>query len=81
MLLPARVRKQRVILLAMVWLVASFLLVAASSTMPMLIGTQLARGWPWPWWERSASPMRRTCSPGLPGERPRWMPTPSPPVR
>jgi MFS transporter, SET family, sugar efflux transporter len=44
MLLPARVRKQRVILLAMVWLVASFLLVAASSTMPMLIGTQLARG-------------------------------------
>jgi MFS transporter, SET family, sugar efflux transporter len=43
-LLPARVRKQRVILLGMVLLVAYFLLVAASSSMPLLIGTQLARG-------------------------------------
>jgi SET family sugar efflux transporter-like MFS transporter len=43
-LLPARVRKQRVILLGMVLFVAYFLLVAASSSMPLLIGTQLARG-------------------------------------
>jgi len=44
MLLPARVRKQRVILLGMLLFVAYFLLVAASSSMPLLIGTQLARG-------------------------------------
>jgi MFS transporter, SET family, sugar efflux transporter len=44
MLLPARVRKQRVILLGMVLFVAYFGLVAASSSMPLLIGTQLARG-------------------------------------
>jgi SET family sugar efflux transporter-like MFS transporter len=44
MLLPARVRKQRVILLGMALFVAYFLLVAASSSMPLLIGTQLARG-------------------------------------
>jgi len=44
MLLPARVRKQRVILLGMVLFVAYFLLVAASSSMPLLIGTQVARG-------------------------------------
>jgi MFS transporter, SET family, sugar efflux transporter len=44
MLLPARVRKQWVILLGMVLLVAYFLLVAASSSMPLLIGTQVARG-------------------------------------
>jgi SET family sugar efflux transporter-like MFS transporter len=43
-LLPARVRKRRVILLGMVLLVAYFLLVAATSSMPLLIGTQLARG-------------------------------------
>jgi SET family sugar efflux transporter-like MFS transporter len=43
-LLPARVRKQSVILLGMVLFVAYFLLVAASSSMPLLIGTQLARG-------------------------------------
>jgi SET family sugar efflux transporter-like MFS transporter len=43
-LLPARVRKQWVILLGMVLFVAYFLLVAASSSMPPLIGTQLARG-------------------------------------
>jgi SET family sugar efflux transporter-like MFS transporter len=43
-LLPARVRKQRVILLGMVLFVAYFGLVAASSSMPPLIGTQLARG-------------------------------------
>ena len=44
MLLPTRVRKQRVILLGMVLFVAYFGLVAASSSMPLLIGTQLARG-------------------------------------
>jgi SET family sugar efflux transporter-like MFS transporter len=43
-LLPARVRKQWVILLGMVLFVAHFLLVAASSSMPLLIGTQVARG-------------------------------------
>ena len=43
-LLPARMRKHRAILLGMVLFVAYFLLVAASSTMPLLIGTQLARG-------------------------------------
>jgi SET family sugar efflux transporter-like MFS transporter len=43
-LLPARMRKQQVILLGMVLFVAYFLLVAASSTMPLLVGTQLARG-------------------------------------
>jgi MFS_1 like family len=43
-LLPARVRKQWVILLGMVLFVAYFLLVAASSSMPLLIGTQVARG-------------------------------------
>jgi SET family sugar efflux transporter-like MFS transporter len=43
-LLPARVRKQWVILLGMVLFVAYFLLVAASSSMPPLIGTQVARG-------------------------------------
>jgi MFS transporter, SET family, sugar efflux transporter len=43
-LLPARVRKQWVILLGMGLFVAYFLLVAVSSTMPLLIGTQLARG-------------------------------------
>jgi MFS transporter, SET family, sugar efflux transporter len=44
MLLPARVRKQRVILVGMVLFVAYFLLVAVSSSMPLLIGTQVARG-------------------------------------
>ncbi|MGC9669545.1 sugar efflux transporter [Planosporangium sp. 12N6] len=43
-LLPARARKQRVILLGMLTFVAYFLLVAVSSTVPLLIGTQLARG-------------------------------------
>ncbi|GII25043.1 MFS transporter [Planosporangium mesophilum] len=43
-LLPARVRKQRVILLGMLVFVTYFLLVAVSSTMPLLIGTQVARG-------------------------------------
>jgi SET family sugar efflux transporter-like MFS transporter len=43
-LLPARVRKHSVILLGMGLFVAYFLLVAASSSMPLLIGTQLARG-------------------------------------
>ena len=42
--LPARVRKPWVILLGMLLFVAYFLLVAASSSMPLLIGTQLARG-------------------------------------
>jgi MFS transporter, SET family, sugar efflux transporter len=44
MLLPARVRKQWVILLGMVVFVAYFLLVAVSSSMLPLIGTQVARG-------------------------------------
>jgi SET family sugar efflux transporter-like MFS transporter len=44
MLLPARVRPKRVILLGMLMFVAYFLLVALSSTMPLLIGTQLVRG-------------------------------------
>jgi MFS transporter, SET family, sugar efflux transporter len=44
MLLPARVRKQWMILLGMGLFVAYFLLVAVSSTMPLLIGTQVARG-------------------------------------
>jgi SET family sugar efflux transporter-like MFS transporter len=44
LLLPARVRKQRVILLGMLLFVAYFLLVAVSSSMPLLIGTQVARG-------------------------------------
>jgi MFS transporter, SET family, sugar efflux transporter len=43
-LLPARVRKQWVILAGMALFVAYFVLVAASSTMPQLIGTQVARG-------------------------------------
>jgi MFS transporter, SET family, sugar efflux transporter len=43
-LLPARVRKRRVIVAGMVLFVAYFLLVAATSSMPLLIGTQLARG-------------------------------------
>jgi MFS transporter, SET family, sugar efflux transporter len=43
-LLPARVGKQRVILLGMLLLTAYFLLVAASSSMPLLVGTQVARG-------------------------------------
>jgi SET family sugar efflux transporter-like MFS transporter len=43
-LLPARVRTRWVILLGMVLFVAYFLLVAASSSMPLLIGTQVARG-------------------------------------
>jgi MFS transporter, SET family, sugar efflux transporter len=43
-LLPARVRKQWVILPGMVLFVAYFLLVAASSSMPLLVGTQVARG-------------------------------------
>jgi MFS transporter, SET family, sugar efflux transporter len=43
-LLPARARKQWVILAGMVLLVAYFLLVAASSSMPLLLGTQVARG-------------------------------------
>jgi MFS transporter, SET family, sugar efflux transporter len=43
-LLPARVRKQWVILLGMGLFVAYFLLVAVSSSMPPLIGTQVARG-------------------------------------
>ena len=44
MLLPARVGKRWVILLGMVLFVAYFLLVAASSSMPLLVGTQVARG-------------------------------------
>jgi SET family sugar efflux transporter-like MFS transporter len=44
MLLPARVRKRRVILLGMLLFVAYFLLVAVSSSMPLLLGSQVARG-------------------------------------
>jgi SET family sugar efflux transporter-like MFS transporter len=44
MFLPARVGKARVILLGMLLFGAYFVLVAASSSMPLLIGTQLARG-------------------------------------
>jgi predicted MFS family arabinose efflux permease len=80
-LLPARVRKQWVILLGMMLFVAYFLLVAASSSMPLLIGTTWPEAWPSPWWERSASPTCRTCSPGPPGGRPRRSPTPSRSVR
>lgn len=43
-MLPARVRKPWVILLGMLLFVAYFLLVAASSSMPLLIGTQVVRG-------------------------------------
>jgi SET family sugar efflux transporter-like MFS transporter len=44
MLVPARVAKLRMILLGMLLLSAYFLLVAISSGMPLLIGTQVARG-------------------------------------
>jgi MFS transporter, SET family, sugar efflux transporter len=43
-LLPARVRQQRVILLGMLLFVVYFGLVPAISTLPLLIGTQAARG-------------------------------------
>jgi MFS transporter, SET family, sugar efflux transporter len=42
--LPARVRKRWVILLGMLLFVAYCLLVAASSSMPLLIGAQVVRG-------------------------------------
>jgi SET family sugar efflux transporter-like MFS transporter len=44
MLLPARVAKRAVILLGMLLFTVYFVLVAASVGMPMLIGTQVARG-------------------------------------
>jgi MFS transporter, SET family, sugar efflux transporter len=44
MLLPARIAKRRMILLGMLLFGTYFLLVAISSSMPLLIGTQVARG-------------------------------------
>jgi MFS transporter, SET family, sugar efflux transporter len=44
MLLPARVRQQRVLLLGMLLFVVYFVLVPASSSLPLLIATQVARG-------------------------------------
>ncbi len=43
-LLPARVRQQRVILVGMLLFVVYFVLVPASSSLPLLIATQVARG-------------------------------------
>jgi SET family sugar efflux transporter-like MFS transporter len=44
MLLPARVAKRAVIVLGMLLFAAYFVLVSISSSMPLLVGTQVARG-------------------------------------